>query len=100
MKALRVERHTITKNHVMWKDCDELCFKSKNLYNYALYIQRQLFINKEPILKYNELTFELKHSEPFKALGSNSSQHTLKMLDKSWKSFFVAVKDYMKHPSK
>jgi len=100
MKATRVERHIITKTHPMWKDCDSLCFKSKNLYNYALYIQRQLFIGKKPILKYNELTFELKHSEPFKALGSNSSQHTLKLLDKCWKSFFVAIKDYMKHPNK
>lgn len=96
----RTEKHTINKYHKLWKYCDELCFKSKNLYNYANYIQRQKFINGELVLKYNELTYELKHSEPFKDLGSNSAQHTLKMLEKSWKSFFVGIKDYSKNPKK
>ncbi|WP_279285896.1 hypothetical protein [Clostridium perfringens] len=40
MKTNRVERHIIKKSHKMWKACDELCFKAKNLYNYANYIQR------------------------------------------------------------
>ena len=80
----------------MWKMCDELCFKSKNLYNYANYIQRQRFINNENIIKYNELSQLLNKHETFTSLGSNSAQHTLKMLDKTWKSFFVAIKDYWK----
>lgn len=84
----------------MYKSCDELCFKSKNLYNYANYVQRQEFIKTSKIIKYKDLTFELKHSEPFKDLGSNSAQHTLKMLDKSWKSFFISIKDWSKNPSK
>lgn len=100
MKTNRVERHIIKKSHKMWKACDELCFKAKNLYNYANYIQRQRFINGEKIYKYKDLTFELKHSEPFKDLGSNSGQHTLKMLCRDWKSFLVAVKDYSKSPNK
>lgn len=98
MKVQRVERHTITKNHIMWKACDDLCFKSKNLYNYANYIMRQSFINKEGIIKYGDLTKQLKHSNPFIQLGSNSSQHTLKMLCKSWKSFFELLKMYNKNP--
>jgi putative transposase len=100
MKVLRVERHNINKNHIMWSACDDLCFKAKNMYNYANYIMRQSFINKEGIIKYNDLTFQLKHSDPFKELGSNSSQHTLKMLCKDWKSFMVGLKDYTKNPSK
>ena len=96
----RVEKHTIRRNHKLWRYCDELCFKSKNLYNYANYIQRQRFINSEKNLTYKELTFELKYSDPFKDLGSNSAQHTLKMLDKSWKSFFTSIKDYGKNPNK
>lgn len=100
MKVSRTERHVINKNHTMWKSCDNLCFKSKNLYNYANYIMRQSFINKEGIIKYYDLTFQLKHSEPFKDLGSNSSQHVLKMLCKDWKSFMVGLKDYTKNPSK
>ena len=84
----------------MWKACDELCFKSKNLYNYANYIQRQNFIKGEKIVIYKDLTKALKTHEPFKELGSNSSQHTLKMLDRAWKSFFVSIKDYSKNPNK
>lgn len=90
----------INKNNKLWKYCDDLCFKSKNLYNYANYIQRQLFASDKSIMKYKDLTFELKHSEAFKDLGSNSAQHTLKMLDKSWKAFLVSIKDYYKNPSR
>lgn len=100
MKVRRTEKHIIKETHKMWNACDDLCFKSKNLYNYANYIQRQKFINGEKIYKYNELTFELKHSEVFKDLGSNSAQHTLKLLCRDWKSFLVSVKDYSKNPSK
>ncbi|WP_312286812.1 RNA-guided endonuclease InsQ/TnpB family protein [Terrisporobacter sp.] len=94
------ERHIINKVHPMWKICDDHCFKSKNLYNYANYIQRSKFINEENIIRYNDLTKQLKHSEVFKDIGSNSGQHTLKMLDKNWKSFFVTIKDWSKNPSK
>jgi putative transposase len=100
MKVQRVERHQINKNNEFWKACDNLCFKSKNLYNYANYIIRQSFINNKEVPKYKDLTFDLKTSEPFKDLGSNSSQHTLKMICKSWKSFLVSVKDYSKNPNK
>lgn len=96
MKVTRTERHIIPKSNSLWKVCDELCFKSKNLYNYANYIIRQRFINNEGIPKYNDLTYQLKTSEPFKDLGSNSSQHVLKMLCKDWKSFMVGLKQYNK----
>ncbi len=100
MKVNRAERHTISRSNPLWKELDQLCFKSKNLYNYANYIIRQRFINNEGIPKYNDLTYELKSSEPFKDLGSNSAQHTLKMLCRDWKSFMVTLKDYNKTPSK
>ena len=100
MIVSRVERHMIKKSHKMWRVCDELCFESKNLYNYANYIQRQKFIKGERIIKYNDLSQLLNKHETFTSLGSNSSQHTLKMLDKVWKSFFIAIKDYSKYPSK
>lgn len=84
----------------MWKTCDELCFKAKNIYNYANYIQRQRFINGEKVFGYPDLSKQIKHSEPFKDLGSNSSQMTLRLLYKDWKSFLVSIKDYTKNPSK
>ena len=40
-----VEQHQIKRSHKFFKECDSLCFDSKNLYNYANYIIRQEFIN-------------------------------------------------------
>lgn len=99
MKKQRTERHNISRASPMWKACDNLCFKSKDLYNYANYLMRQSFINKEGIIKYNDLTNKLKTSEPFKELGSNSSQHTLKLLCRDWKSFMALLKLYTKNPN-
>lgn len=82
----------------MWDKCDELCFKAKNIYNYATYIQRQRFINGEGYLKYPELSKMIKHPEPFKDLGSNSSQMILQVLCRDWKSFVQLIKKFNKNP--
>ena len=100
MIVSRVEKHIIKKSHKMWKACDELCFQSKNLYNYANYLQRQRFIDGEKIFKYVELSKLLNQHETFTLLGSNSSQMTLRLLEKAWKSFFISIKDYRKNPNK
>ena len=73
MKIQRIEKHIINKNHKAYKLFDYYCFKSKNIYNLANYTQRQLFINKEPILKYVELSKKLNKTEAFKEIGSNSA---------------------------
>ena len=100
IKIQRIERHNICRGHPMWKDCDLLCLQAKNLYNYANYIQRHNFLDKKEIIKYKDFTYELKTHQPFKDIGSNSGQHVLKMLERNWKSFFVAIKDYSKYPDK
>lgn len=40
----RVERQVIKRSHPLWGIIDDMCFKAKNLYNYANYILRQEFI--------------------------------------------------------
>lgn len=100
MIVQRTEKHIINKNHKAYKVFDNYCFKAKNIYNLANYTQRQLFIENKPILKYEDLSKELKHTESFKDIGSNSAQMTLKLVCKNWKSFLVSVKDYSKNPSK
>ena len=42
----------------------------------------------------------VKDSEPYKDIGNNTGQGTLRILDKNWKSFVVAIKDWKKHPEK
>ena len=100
MKVQRCEQHNIKLDSEFGKFIDDYCFKSKNLYNYANYIIRQEFINNDKWIKYNELFQLVKDSEPYKDIGSNTGQGTLRILDKNWKSFFVAIKDWSKNPSK
>lgn len=100
MKSNRVEQHIIKKNNPVWKLIDELCWKSKNVYNYANYIIRQEFIKNNKWIRYNELAKIVKDSEPYKDLGSNVGQQTLKLLDQNWKSFFSAIKDWNKNKEK
>lgn len=84
----------------MWKVIDELCLKSKNVYNYGNYVIRQEFINTGKWIRYKDLSKQIKHSDCFKELGSNSAQMTLRRLDKNWKSFFETNKRYKKNSDK
>lgn len=84
----------------MYKVIDDLCFKSKNLYNYANYLMRQEFINNNKVIKCNDLDKMLQNDDAYKLLGSQPSQKTLQLLDKTWKSFFISIKDWSKNPSK
>ena len=54
-KVQRCEQHNIKYGTDFYKFIDEMCFKSKNLYNYANYIVRQDFINNGNWIKYNQL---------------------------------------------
>lgn len=106
MITTRVEKHLIKKSNPLWELIDEYSWKSKNLYNYANYIIRQEFINtskengKGNWIRYNELDKLCQPSDPYKELGSQCSQATLKLLDLNWKSFFASIKDWNKNPSK
>ena len=99
-KITRCEQHNIKYGTDFYKFIDEMCFKSKNLYNYANYIIRQEFINNGNWIKYNQLFQLVKESEPYKDIGNNTGQGTLRVLDKNWKAFFKAIKDWKKNPSK
>lgn len=84
----------------MWKTIDEYCFRAKNLYNYTNYILRHEFIEKKFISSAYDLDKSIQNSEPYTQLGSQAAQKTIELLCKNWKSFFKAIKDYSKNPSK
>ncbi|WJM13683.1 RNA-guided endonuclease InsQ/TnpB family protein [Geobacillus stearothermophilus] len=96
----RVEQHQINSYHYLYHYCNDLCFKSKNLYNYANYIVRQEFINNNEWIRYNSLDKMLKHKQVYKELPAQTSQQILRLLDKNWKSFFKAIKDWSKNKEK
>lgn len=96
----RVEQHIIKKNNVNWSFIDKMCLKSKNLYNYANYLIRQEFIKSNKCISYNDVFKLCKNEDCYLDIGSNTGQATLRMLDKTWKSFLVAIKDWSKSPLK
>lgn len=100
IKSTRTEQHLIRKQHPMWKTIDQMCFMSKNLYNYANYILRQEFINNDKYIGYFDMCMLCKNSEPYKNLGSNVGQQTLNALNRNWKSFFASIKDWRENPKK
>ena len=77
-----------------------LCHLSKNLYNEANFLIRQRFFQDRYWTRYTELNTLLKASPNYQALPIQSSQQTLRLLDKNWKSFFIAIKDWKHHPEK
>lgn len=92
----RTERINLKPND----NLSRLCHLSKNLYNEANYIIRQTLFKTGKWIRYNELAGMLKNSENYKALPAQTAQQTLRILDRSWKSFFRAIKDWKKHPDK
>jgi putative transposase len=94
------ERHIIDRADPRFAVIDEAAFKSKNLYNAALYLIRQAYIFEGKYLNYNEEQRRMKAHEAYKALPAKVSQQILMLLDKNWKSFFEALKAYHEDPSK
>ena len=85
-----VERHIIKNN----KELDELCFKSKNLFNKALYLVRQHYFKTKDYLNFfgvNKLMVDSKDKDYY-ALPSKVSNQTLRLLDWNFKSFFALLK--------
>lgn len=96
MELTRTEQIWLSGNDVL----SEQCHFSKNLWNEANYAVRQEFFSTGKWTRYNTLAGNLKASENFKSLNAQTAQQVLKILDRSWKSFFKAIKEWSKHPDK
>lgn len=77
-----------------------MCFRSKNLYNEALYVIRQEFFKTGKYIPYRKMNFEFKTHENYKACLSQPANCTLRSIDKAWKSYFSAIKDWKINPDK
>jgi putative transposase len=94
-----VEQHVINKHDPRYSVIDEAAFKSKNLYNAALYEIRQAFIHEGKYLNYTEMDRRMQSHEAYKALPAKVSQQVLVLLDKNWTAFFEARAAYEEDPS-
>lgn len=86
------ERHIISNNHPFYNECDELAFKSKNLYNQGLYNVRQHYFETKEYLNYVANFHVSKKQESYSQLPAKVSNQTLKLVDQNFKSFFALIK--------
>jgi putative transposase len=95
-----VEQHIIDRKDPHYSVIDEAAFKSKNLYNAALYEMRQALFNEGIYLTYNEVQRRMQSHEAYKALPAKVSQQILMLLANNWESFKKAKAAYEEDPSK
>ena len=99
----RTHKINISKYHRYFKTIDRVSFKAKNLYNSALYIERQLFFSKEQFINNFELYKQLKETQEFKDLHSECTalpQQTLKLLYQNIISYRQSTKEFFNNPTK
>ena len=95
MKVTRTEQIWMSPNKIL----SHLCHISKNLYNQANYIIKNAEQGKW--IRYGDLNKILKEeSENYQSLPAQTSQQILKLIDKSWTSFFRVIKAWKKSPDK
>jgi len=104
MIVQRVEKHLIKQNNSFYPMFCDFAHKSKNLYNHANFVVRNEFVKNDKWLRYGELDKILKADLEFddykKMPTAQAAQQILRLLEKDWKSFFTAIKDWSKHKDK
>ena len=95
-----VDRHIINRTHNFWRVCDELAFKSKNLYNLANYYCRQHFFKCGKSLDLTKLYHNTKDSDAYRALPTKVSKQIIKCLVATWRGYFQAIIEWSKNPGK
>lgn len=94
-----VEQHIVNRNSEFYSECDNLCFKAKNLYNSSLYLIRQEYIHNN-VNVVNNLHHLMKNSEQYKELPAKASSTVLLSVQHNFKSFFRSLEEYKIKPSK
>lgn len=95
MKLQLTQQIIINNRHRWYTMLDELCLKSKNLYNYALYQIKQYYKDNNKYLSYYELNTLLSKDNQidYRSLPyTQCSQQILKQIDKQYLSFYRAIK--------
>ena len=102
----RVEKHTIKASDEHFAVLSDFCHKAKNLYNHANYLIRQAMTDTDNKrwIRYAELDKILKADEEYPDYQdmptAQSAQQVLRLIDKNWKAFFAAMKDWSAHKEK
>ena len=84
----------IKRSSPFYKEIDNLCFKSKNLFNATLYDERQTYFDTGKFKFYNKINKEfVKNNQPdYRALPAKVSKLTQMKVDQAIKSFLALKK--------
>ncbi len=74
-----------------FKALKTLCRLSKNMYNVGLYSLRQFYFSEGGCLRYESNYHYCKENENYQLLQTDIAQQTLKVVDRSFKSFFNLI---------
>lgn len=86
------EKHIIKLSNPLFKECDKLCFNSKNIYNCSMFLIKQDYINNKSYNTLNNLYNILKNEDCYKLLPPKVAQQTLRNVSSIWKSYFALIK--------
>jgi len=95
-----VERQVIERNDPRYEAIDAASFASKNLYNAALYIVRQVFFLEGEYLNYNTMDQIMQKHEAYRRLPTKVAQEVVKQVHVAWASYFEGMDEYRAHPEK
>ena len=79
-------------SHQEFNALTALCRLSKNLFNVALYESRQYFFNERKRLSYESNYYLCKSNENYRLLNTDIAQQTMKVVDRSMRSFLGLLK--------
>lgn len=99
----RTHKIHISKYNKYFKTIDSASLKAKNLYNAALYLERQQYFNNQPFINNFTLYKLLKGTDAFNELHDlikAEPQEVLKQVYQDITSFKQAIKSYNNNPEK
>lgn len=100
----RVKQHQIDISNVVYRQVDQLCFASKNLYNTSQYNLRQNFIYGHRVLSQANLEQLIKNCSQtrqlYYALPTKVAQLVIQQATDAWDSYFKALSAYKEGKSK
>ena len=91
---LLIEKQIVRPSNPLYKELDELCFLSKNLYNSTLYTVRQHYFNTNKYLTAFTVIkdFTKENQVDFRALPASVSRYTVQLVDQNMRAFFALIK--------
>ncbi len=93
-KVLRVECIELKYHQAL----STLCHQVKNLYNRANYLVKNSLKRTNKLLFYYDLNTLLNQEDCYRVLPAHTAQHTLKLLCRNWKAYFLAKREWKKNP--